>query len=188
MSLADLLMSLRRRPGPKVPPAAALDLAVACACEPLESGILLSTFKLYVAGHRHSNDDGSTTIDIYSTGEAINSLTVTWPDGHVDHPTVSTPITTDTYTITGGLTGEQTVSVSGTSVNSHNASATWALDSDFGNFPGSGGGENVFTPTNSTATTNYGVVVDTAHSDNVYTFESVTPSGGTNRFAITKTS
>src|SRR5205085_8498223 len=84
--------------------------------------------------------------------------------------------------------GEQTVTVTAVSVNSHNATASWALDSDFGNFPGSGGGEYVFTPANASTATNEGVIVDTGHSDNVYSFESAVPSGGTSRFGITKTS
>lgn len=174
----------RRRAG------AVCRLRAACRpeCQWLESRVLLSTFKLFVASERRTAPGSATTLDIYSTGEALSTVTVTWPDAHVDHPTVTTPITTDTYTISSGFTGEQTVTVTATSTLSHNATATWALDSDFGNFPGSGGGEYVFTPANATTATNYGVLVDTAHSDNVYSFESATPSGGTSEFAITKTS
>jgi hypothetical protein len=157
-------------------------------CDQLEARVLLSTFHVYVAGPRRTPSGSATTLKLYSTGESVSSYTVTWPDGHVDHPTVSTPITTDSYTITGGLTGEQTISVTATSTLSHNATAVYAVDSDFGNFPGSGGGENVFTPTSSTSTSAVDVVVDPNHSDNVYTIESYTPSGSTAEFGITRLS
>ena len=157
-------------------------------CDQLEARVLLSTFHVYVAGPRRTPSGSATTLKLYSTGESVSSYTVTWPDAHVDHPTVTTPITTDSYTITGGLTGEQTVSVTATSTLSHNATAVYALDSDFGNFPGSGGGENVFTPASSASTSAYDVVVDPSHSDNIYTIETYTPSGSTAEFAVTKLS
>ena len=157
-------------------------------CDQLEARVLLSTFHVYVAGPRRTPSGSATTLKLYSTGESVSTYTVTWPDGHVDHPTVATPITTDSYTITGGLTGEQTVSVTATSTLSHNATAVYALDSDFGNFPGSGGGENVFTPTSSVSTSAYDVVVDPSHSDNIYTIETYPPSGSTAEFGITRLS
>jgi len=153
--------------------------------EPLEARRLLSA--VHVAVPQSVTATVQFDAYLWYTGTMTGNYSVNFGDGTGAHSYTPNPngqVTAAAYTYASDQTGTHTVTVTANS-----ATATFALEGNYGNNPDSNGGEEVYlpnvSPQNSTFSNGAAVVVDPG-SGAAYVVESYEPNGGASQFAVTK--